>query len=556
MSLFNDFANFFLYKEQRNQEYGFELLENEDKSNLNDGVERTEGKKQGTQQSNTVCTTGGAVSPDLNATLQALKEKFKYPMNQDVILREFKIGLQIRASIVFMDGMIDKKVLNLSLLPRLMSRDLQNEIAKVKQPAQIADFLIQNIIPINNVKKSSEYETIIKQILNGLTALFIDGCPECILLESRGYEKRGVESPKTEMVVKGSQEGFTENLRTNITLIRRIIKNEHLITEMVPAGETNQVNCAILYIDGITNPAIIKEVKRRINTPKIAAILSPGMKEQLIEDSTYRLVPQMLSTERPDRCASHLLNGHVVFITEGSPFGIIAPINFWDLFHSFEDTNLRWPYATLLRIVRIIGFFLSLLLPALYCAIVMFHPEMLPTELLNSIAQAKEKVPFPTIIEILILDISFELIREGSIRVPSVIGQTLGIVGALILGEAAVQAGLVSPVLVIIISITALGSFTAPDYEVGLTARISRFFFLFAGASFGFFGISLLLFLFVIMLSSMKSFGVPYLAPIAPKTNSHGSIFVKSPIWSYTHRPDELNTVDEVKQGNNPRRWF
>lgn len=556
MGFMKSLSDLFVYKEPENQELGFELLENEDKSKLHDGQPDDAGTEVGPQQAGNVCTCGGKISPDLNATLEELKKKFSWPKNQDIIIREFKIGQQISAAIVFIDGMIDKKTLNLSLLPRLMSKEYQNEIAKISQPQQILDFLLQNIIPIHEIERHSDYAAIIKQVLCGETALFINGCAECFLIETRGFDKRAVESPKSETVIKGSQEGFTENLRTSITLIRRIIRNEHLITEMVPTGETNQVNCAILYIDGIVNPAILNEIKRRIGTPEIAAILSTGMKEQLIEDSSYRLLPQMLSTERPDRCASHLLNGHVVFITEGSPFAIIAPITFWNLFHTFEDNNLRWPYSALLRLVRIIGFFLSLLLPSLYCAIVMFHPEMLPTELLNSIAEAKERVPFPTVVEIIILDVSFELIREGSIRVPSVIGQTLGIVGALILGQAAVQAGLVSPVLVIIISITALGSFTTPDYETGLAARISRFFFLFAAAALGFFGISLLFFILVIMTASMKSFGVPYLSPIAPKTKIYGSILLKSPIQSYTHRPDELNTENEIKQGQNPRKWF
>lgn len=543
--------NLFIYNAPQNMENGFELLENEDKSTLNDNKVRSYDEKENNNSQPIPAESADLdISSVLNDNLAYLEKKFDVPKNQDIMIRHLKIGKQIPAAIIFLDGMIDKRTLDLSLLPSLMSPEIRDDLNNKNRMSQIniADYLIEEVIGIHSVSKNTKYAFVIKQILNGVTALFIDGCAECILIESKGYEKRAVESPKTETVIKGSQEGFTESLRTNIALLRKIVKTENLITEKFSLGDTSEVNCALLYVKGIVNPAIIDEIKKRINSIKIDALLNEGMLEQLIENNSFMLPPQILSTERSDRCGSFLMNGHAVIITEGTPTAIVIPITFFQLFHTSEDSNLRWPYATFIRLIRIFGFFCSLLLPGLYCAIVLYHPEMIPTELLNSIALAKETVPFPTVVEIIILDVSFELIREGAIRVPGVIGQTLGIVGALILGQAAVEAGLVSPVIVIIISITALGSFSVPNYQVGLTARITRFLFLFAGAAFGFFGISLLLFLVTIITSSMKSFGVPYLSPISPKANSSGSILLKSPLRKYKNRPDQINPLKVKKQ--------
>lgn len=250
------------------------------------------------------------------------------------------------------------------------------------------------------------------------------------------------------------------------------------------------------------------------------------------------------------------MEGQVVIIAEGSPFSIAVPVTFFRLFHTSEDTFVRWPAANFLRFIRLFGLFCATFLPGFYVALTLYHVEMLPTELLLSIARAKELVPFPTILEVLMMEVSFELIREGGIRVPSVIGQTLGIVGALILGQAAVAAGLVSPLLVIVVSITGLGSFAIPNYTLALSIRIERFLFIIAGAVLGFYGISLMAVMLAFFACSMKSFGVPYFAPVAPKTKVNPDVVTRHPIWSQKKRPDELNTPNRKRQGNNPKLWI
>lgn len=409
---------------------------------------------------------------------------------------------------------------------------------------------MNHVLSINNVEKVKEYNKIISKILNGVTALFVDGCEEALLIESRGYEKRNIDKPSTESVVMGSQEGFTENLRTNITLIRRIIKNKDLITEILPVGKTSNSNCAIMYLDGIANPKLIKEVKKRIKNINIDFVTGDGMIEQFIEDKPSQIIPQVLNTERPDRAASFIMEGQVIIIGEGVPFVNVVPVTFFAMFHASEDSFLRWPFGTAIRLIRILGLFFATLLPALYVSLILYHQEMIPTDLLVAFATARENVPFPTIIEVLILEISFELIREAGIRVPGIIGPTLGIIGALILGQAAVAANLVSPVLIIVVAVTGLGNFAIPSYSLATGIRIIRFGLILAGAFLGFYGVAAVLFIVCCFACNMKSFGVPFLSPISPVTKKNPDIVVRAPNFKQKMRPDYLNTPNQKRMGD------
>lgn len=598
---FRQVVSVFTYKEPKNEELGFELLEDQ-----NEGVEQEQQNvqnnnltKESQQQKNAqhkqqqrnhaqnsdkksskqpipveswnesrknnatdntsnianTCQAQGNsddISTELCVNAETLKQKFHMPQNQDVAIRDFKIGRKVKAFMVYVQGMVDKDTLNLSLFPALMAKDVFDQL----QEDCRVDYLMESVLSINNVRKVSKYSEAITQVLSGVSALFVEGCTECILIETRGFEKRNIEQPITETVVKGSQEGFTENLRTNVTQIRRIIKNENLVTEMLPVGNTNHSNCAVMYLKGLANDKIVQEVIKRLKRIDTDFVLGDGMLEQFIEDNSFMLFPQVLTTERPDRTASFLMEGQVIIITEGTPFSIAVPITFFRLFHTSEDSFVRWPASIFLRLIRMFGLFCATFLPGIYVALVLYHVEMLPTELLISIAKAKEMVPFPTLLEVLLMEVSFELIREGGIRVPSVIGQTLGIVGALILGQAAVAAGLISPLLVIVVSITALGSFAIPNYTLALAIRIERFLIIAAGAFLGFYGISLMALLLTYLACSMKSFGVPYFAPVAPKTEVNPDVVSRHPIWTQKNRPDALQTPNRKRQGDNVTKWI
>jgi len=300
---------------------------------------------------------------------------------------------------------------------------------------------------------------------------------------------------------------------------------------------------------------VVKEVQRRLKNVKTDFLVSSGMLEQLIEDNPYSIVPTILSTERPDRTASHLIEGRAVIIVDGSPFSMIVPVSMHALMHSPEDAALKWQYATSLRFIRFVAVLAAAMLPALYIALTTFHREMIPTDLLIAIAKAKENVPFPTLVEILLMELGFELIREAGLRVPGIIGNTLGIIGALILGEAAVSANIVSPILIIIVAVTGLSSFAIPNYNLAFGVRITRFYFIGAGTLLGFYGISLALVAYVLMLVNLKSFGVPFISIISPRTKGSKDIIIKWPIWMQESRPDYLNSPDRRRQPKITRQW-
>ncbi len=491
------------------------------------------------------------VDKSLEKNIKYMQMLFHLPLNKDIIIRKFNVGRQIPACVVFVDGMIDKDVIVQFTLPQLMDA---HPFVDFKGGCPL-DYIEKNVLSIHQIERMSKFEGIIPQILSGIVVVMVDGCEECLVMESRGFEKRSVGSPVTETVVHGSQEGFTENLRTNITLVRRIVKNENLITEFHTISKTNNYMTALLYLIDVVNLDLLYEVQRRIDSLKIDYISGNGMLEQLIEDKTMMLFPQVISTERPDRVASFLMEGKVVLICEGTPFALAMPITFFDLYHTSEETNLRWYYGSFLRIIRLIGILLATFLPGMYTALTLFHQEMIPSSLLASIVVSRTAVPFPTIVEILLMEFSFELIREGGIRVPGITGNTLGIIGALILGQAAVEAGLVSPILIIVVAVSGLGSFAIPNYSLSLAIRILRFLLIIFGFIGGFYGLSAGFTIICALALSMKSFGVPFFSPIAPTTRSNKDKVVRAPLSQQKQRTDFLNPQNRKRMASHPRGW-
>ncbi|HEY9061444.1 MAG TPA: spore germination protein [Pseudobacteroides sp.] len=491
------------------------------------------------------------ISNDIELNIQYVEKCFNYPQNSDIIIRRLRVAGKYKAFIFYVDGMVDRFTINNSIVKPLMdSGKFTDAIFE-----ELTDYIIESVIETNQIKKVMTQAAAIKDILSGNTGVYIQGYRYYIICETKGYEKRSVEKPQVEGVVKGAQEAFNENLRTNITLLRRILKNKNLTTEFIDVGKRNNGKCAVVYLDGLINPAIVNEVKRRITGISTDFIIGDGILEQFIEDNPWSIIPSILSTERPDRTASHIIEGKVAILAEGTPFSLIAPVTIVDLLHTPEDSTLRWQYGTLLRLIRFFAVFIATLLPGLYVALTTFHREMIPTDLLIAIAKARENVPFPTIVEVLLMELSFELIREAGIRIPGIIGNTIGIIGALILGQAAVQANLVSPVLIIVIAFTGLGNFAIPDFSLAFGARIMRVFYIFLGSMLGFYGISLGILISLTILVSMKSFGVPMVSTIAPKTGGSKDFVLRWPLWMQEKRPDYLNALDTRRQPKISRLW-
>lgn len=484
------------------------------------------------------------------AQLEAL---FELPDNKDVVIRDFTIpNLNLDAFIIYIDGLSDRYSQSFAILQPLML--LSPAELNSKNPLNT---IYEKLVPSHQVQRSKLLNDVVDAILEGSTVLFIDNSDEVLILETKGWEHRGIDRPTNEPVVRGPQEAFNETFRSCTAAVRRYIKDPKLVTEIFRVGKRSKTLTAVMYIKDIANPKLVEEVKYRIASiaEETDYIAETGALEEFIEDHPKTIIPQMLSTERPDRLAAHLREGYVGIVMANSPYSLIVPTTFTIFLHAAEDYYLRWPFGNFLRMIRGISIFMALLLPAFYIAVVNYHQEMIPTDLMLAMTAAREAVPFPALVEILFMEFSFELIREAGVRVPSIIGPTIGIVGALILGQAAVSASIVSPVLIIIIALTALASFVVPNYNASFTIRILRFIFIVLAGVLGFFGIAFGIFMMTLHIANLNSFGVPFLTPIAPYRPKNKDRIIRPRSFEQSDRPIYLRPLDLIRQTENPRPW-
>lgn len=489
------------------------------------------------------------IKTDLPSNIEFIENSFYLPTNKGVIIRRFKLCNRYEGFLVYLDGMADSKLSGEFILKPLFNFNFEDSLS-----SEDLENKLNNVVEVNRITKANIPKEIISLILNGDTGIFIDGFNNYLFCETRGFEKRNIDKPTIEGSVKGSQEAFTESLLSNLSLIHRLIKDKDLIAERLILGDRCTSNCAVIYIRDLANPTIVEEVKRRLNNIRTDFILNSGILEQFIEDSPNSIIPTTLSTERPDRAVSHITDGRIAIILDNSPFAIIVPVTFFTLIRTTEDRAVKWQYGILLRLIRIFAVMTATLLPGLYIATTNFHIEMIPTSLLIAIAQSRENVPFPTVLEVVFMELAFELIREAGVRIPGIIGNTIGIVGALILGQAAVQANIISPILIIIISFTGLGGFSIPDFNLSYGLRIIRVIFIVLGAFLGFFGISLGLVIGLALISNVNSFGVPMLSDITLR-RKQSSKLLRIPIWKEEFRPKEIQPIDERKEDALSRKW-
>lgn len=465
-----------------------------------------------------------SLQASLGANIATIKGIFSVPRNKDLVIREFAT-CAFAAAIVYIDGMAGSSKIAEGIMEPCLAKRPGEPIA----PDDRAQYLASQVINLPQIDKEDILSNIVEAILDGKTALMADGCAEALLMETRDYEKRNVSRAQNESGVVGPQQGFVENLRTNVTLVRRIVRSPALVTEMVRLGSDIATSVAIMYIDGVVSERALAEIERRIRSLNVGYLSSIGQLEALIEDSTWFMLPQVLTTERPDRVAPALLDGQIAILMDNSPYALIAPISFFHLFHATDDDALRWQYGAFTRFLRLLGMFISLYLPGIYMAISLYHTHMIPTPLLTSIAQARAQVPFPIFVEVLFMEFSFFLTNEAGTRLPSQIGSALGIVGALILGQSAVAANIISPMLIIIVALAGLGNYAAPIYPLTIAFGILRFCVLFVGAAFGLYGIMLVTFLMLCCLCAARSFGEPMMTPYAPYKAHNPDLLMKFP---------------------------
>jgi spore germination protein KA len=476
--------------------------------------------------------------------------KEKTGNSTDVIIRRLQLGdgKGPDVAVVFVEGIADSKVINDFLIESIMNK------YPIHNSQPIFDVLFKEVVALGDVKEILDWDSLYLSLMSGESIVLVDGVQKAISASTRGGEQRSVQEPGSQVTVRGPRDGFTESIRTNTALIRRRIQNPNLWLENMKIGSVTKTDVSIMYIKGIAKDEIIEEVRNRLKRIDIDSILESGYIEQLIEDQAFTTFPTLYHTERPDMVAGNLLEGRVAIIVNGTPFVLIAPAVFIQFFQSVEDYYGRADIATALRFLRILIFFISIIAPAAYIAVTTFHQEMIPTQLLVAIAAQREAVPFPALFEALIMEVAFEILREAGVRMPRAVGSAISIVGALVIGQAAVQAGIVSPAMVIIVAITAIANFATPAFAVAISARLIRFGFMFAAASFGFYGIILGVIILAVHLCSLRSFGVPYLTPMAPLIPANlGDTIVRLPMWAQKKRPRLFSNNMEDRVGDNQK---
>lgn len=457
----------------------------------------------------------------------------------DLKQKDITIHLQ-KGSVLYFESLTDTEKIQKEII-HLSSLDNRED----------GDGLYQKI----GLKSVKELQPIVKELLRGNSILLLEGNSYALIFETSKQYNRSLEEPSSEKVVKGSHEGFVESSLINLNLIRKRIESPNLIVKQFIVGNITRTNVSVLYINHLADDTIVQEVKERIQSIDSDLIFSSGFVEEFIETSTYSPFPQLLNTERPDRVIANLLEGRIVILSDGSPTALILPINFFAFYQSPDDYNSRSIAGSFYRIIRLLSFSIAILLPAVYIAIVSFHFEVIPGNLILPVKGSIENIPYPPLIEALLMELIIELIREAGIRLPTPIGQTIGIVGGLVIGESVVRAGLVSNLMVIIVALTAISSFVIPSTEMNTSVRILRFPFMIAAASLGFFGIIFCITILLIHLCKLESFGRAYFAPMAPfNWTGMKDMLVRFPIWMQSERPKDASPQKMKREGMS-RPW-
>ena len=420
-----------------------------------------------------------------------------------------------------------------------------------KNRAEVLSCLNKNALAIPDATFFATIEEAIDGVLTGETILFVDGFDKALKIPDGGYPSMGVSETDSEKVVRGSNEGLCESVKQNAALIRRRIRSPKVKAKQLKIGVRSNTNVYVMYIEDLAKPELVQEIEKRLKSFEIDGVLDSGILEQLAEKDWYSPFPQFQTTERVDRASMALLEGRVVVLSDNSPVGLILPTDYNSFIKTSDDYYNRWEIATFARMIRYVASFFALTLPGFYLAVTNFHTQILPTPLLLSFSKAREGVPFPAALEVLLMELSFELIREAGVRLPGTMGNTIGIVGGLIIGQAAVEANLVSPIVVIVVAFTALCSFAIPNEEFAFSFRILKFVLIALSAWLGFFGFLIGIFLVLVHLASLKSFDVPYLSPyVGAQLNEYQDekdSVVRFPLRMIWKRPIYANPHERTK---------
>lgn len=483
---------------------------------------------------------------DMELTGDNIKSILK--KNSDAIFRDiFICGDKKRpATLVFIDGLVDSKGIADDVVKPLID---SRKLCEAKNDKDTIDLIKHGAVYFPDMQVRENINDTFNDILNASCAIIFDSEKIAMTFAVKGFEQRGITEPTSENIVKGAKDAFVESLRINTATVRRKIKTQKLIIEQTKVGRQTETPIGIVYIDGIVNSHLVDEVKKRLDNIEIDGVIEAGFVEEYIIDNKYTAFPLVGATERPDRFCTAILEGRVGIIIDGLPTAYIAPVTVQQLLRTMDDYSQNFLVVSALRLLRYLTMLLTLFLPSFYIAVTTFHQEMIPSELAQAIAASKEGVPYPSFIEVFLMLIAFEILLEAGLRLPKTIGQAVSIVGALVVGEAAVNAKLISPAVVVVIAITAISSFTMPNQDFSNALRLWRFVMAITGSMIGIFGISIGAVFLIYHLASIETFGVPYLSPyVASEGKDLGDSIIRIPLKFLKKRPLSLRTPNERRQ--------
>ncbi|QWU13854.1 spore germination protein KA [Paenibacillus sophorae] len=461
---------------------------------------------------------------DIERNLDTLLDEFG--RSPDVIIRrlDFCQAVSLRIAVIYIEGLTDQQALSENVLSQITTASSSNQsVCQTEENGQPqkeellqAWSTIKNKLTVGSVVQTGHLSSVASALLAGSSVLFAEGVPSALICSTKGGKSREISEASTQVVIRGPKDSFTESIETNFTLVRRRIRSKLLRLETINIGSVSHTSVAIMYLQDTAPVEIVERVRQTLSSINMEAVLESGYIEKVLQDSSFSPFPTVYNTERPDIVAGNLLDGRITIFVDGTPFALIVPTVFSQFFTSPEDYYQRYDIGLFIRFLRYISFIISMIAPSFYVALITYHQEMIPTPLLISLAGGREDVPFPAIVEALLMEFSFEILREAGIRLPRAVGQAVSIIGAIVIGEAAVQAGIVSQFMIIVVAITGIASFSAPFYNIAITARLLKFSFLILAGIFGFFGIALGMITLIGHMNSLRSVGTPFMAPFSP----------------------------------------
>lgn len=459
-------------------------------------------------------------------------------------------GQSIDAALIYVNGLVSKDIIDRDILKPLMLYVDEN----LTTIYNIADYIAKKYIAMSNTTIMSNVNEAIINIKRGNSVIFINNQPNFVIIDTRGGQYRNVEESNMETAARAPRESFVENLETNMSMVRRNIRDKNLIFESFTIGQRSQTDILIVYLEDVTDKDVLDKVRERIKVIDTDEAIGAGTIEEFIEDSTYSIFPQIYATERVDKVTNRILEGRIAIIIEGTSFVLTAPALFTEFFHAVEDYYNRFIVSNFTRLLRFFALFIIITASPAYLVLINFNSELIPINFITPIMQSRKDIALTPFLEILLMEIVVEFLREGGLRLPSKIAQTLSVVGGIIVGDTAVQSKFVSPTTLFVIGISVVATFVVSNYEMSLAIRFLRFPMLILANILGMLGVALGWFLIIIHLCSLDSFGVPYFS--INKYNDLKDKFTRQPLWKMNERPEGIPHEDNIRQKDFKKTWW